>query len=111
MPPRCGQTGDEVRSKPSTLLRASLCQGTPPTTPCPSDGSSTLVRCVTQPLARLKPTSRLDCNAVVTPASSCGRQLAKARAQSIRPPRICELIESAAATPLVMPHLSKPVAT
>jgi hypothetical protein len=76
----------------------------------PTPGWSAVVRCVTQPLARLTPTSRLDCNAVVTPASSRGRQLAKARAQSIRPPRICELIEGAAATPLVMPHLSKPVA-
>ena len=43
---------------------------------------------VIHPLARLNPTSRFDCAAVVMPESSCRLQLAKASAQSLRPPRM-----------------------
>lgn len=66
---------------------------------------------VIQPLVKLKPTSRLACSAVARPVSSCGLQLANARAQSIRPPSIRLDSAKAAAAPLVMPHLLKPVAT
>ena len=66
---------------------------------------------VIHPLARLMPTSTLACTAFGMPDSSCGLQLANASAQSIRPPRMLLDRASAAAVPLVMPHLLNPVAT
>lgn len=70
-----------------------------------------LVTGVTQPRAMYSPTSALICMALGMPDSSCGLQLANVCAQSMRPPRIRLVNAKAAAAPLVMPHLSNPVAT
>src|ERR1700722_6988865 len=113
IPPRCGQTGEIRYSAPATRHLASRCQGGPLTTPPSSSvGLRRPVRTngAIRPFVRGNPTSGLEWMAVRRPESSCGLQLANARDQSIRPPRIWLVNANAAAAPFVIPHLLKPVA-